>query len=110
MAITTNLKGAFRRNSGLFRRYILDSLSRSTEYQGIENQLDTVLLLADRVLVAFEEDLEFNQIKRIANALEQVNKAIANNHDEEERRAVETLMQSAEQWVKPLIWLINRQS
>lgn len=76
MKVKPVLRGTFRRHGLLFRRYAFDVMSRSSEYQDVETQLDAILLLANRVFIAFEEELNFNQVQRISQSLQKVNEAI----------------------------------
>jgi hypothetical protein len=106
MNADVNSKNIFRRQKKLVRQYALSAINKSQEYQGFENQLDVILLLADRVLVAFEEHVEFNRIGEVAKTLEQVGQASENG--EPGLNDVTSLLQSLEQWLKALIWLVDR--
>lgn len=93
----------FRNNSGLFRRHLID-MQKSPEYAGIESQLDSVLLLADRIMAAFLEDLELGQVSKVADFLTAIRRALDSNDDPS--TSIEALLQATEQWLKPVLKLV----
>ena len=90
----------FRRQAQLFREHTLEVMSKSPEYSGLERQLDSILLLADRILVAFREDLNFSRIATVAECLKSVGQG--GNRQKEE----EDLLEATELWLKPVLWLV----
>ncbi|MEM7539416.1 MAG: tetratricopeptide repeat protein, partial [Chloroflexota bacterium] len=107
MTSNKTLNGAFRKNSTLFRRYIMGEISRSTEYKKFEDRLDMILLLADRFLIAFETHIAFNQVQKVSENLYRVQASVDNSNGDEPK-AVDDLLQSIEQWHKTLLWLVDR--
>lgn len=95
----------FQDNSGLFRKFALPPMVKSQEYRDIEKQFDSILLLADRILCAFVEDMDFNQIEKINTYL--VDIVRAEERQEDNSRAVEALLQASEQWLKPILRLTS---
>jgi TPR repeat protein len=100
-----NNYSVFQDNNGLFRKYALAPMTISQEYLGIAQQFDATLLLADRILCAFAEDMDFNQIEKINTYL--VDIARAEERQEDNSRTVDALLQASEQWLKPILWLIS---
>lgn len=101
----SNNYSVFQDNSGLFRKYALVPMTTSQEYKGIAQQFDAILLLADRILCAFVEDMDFNQIEKINTYL--VDIAQAEERQEDNSRTVDALLQASEQWLKPILWLTS---
>ncbi len=77
----------------------------SQEYKGIAQKFDATLMLADRILCAFVEDMDFNQIEKINTYL--VDIARTEEHQEDNARSVEVLLQASEQWLKPVLRLTS---
>jgi TPR repeat protein len=96
----------FQRNRELFRKNALEIMLKSAEYSDIGNQFDSLLILSDRILSAFVEDVEFNQIRKIAINLMEIERQIERKEDYS--KSVEALMQASEQWLKPLLWLVDQ--
>lgn len=93
----------FQDNHRIFRKYVLGSMLDSQEYKDISQQFDSILLLADRILGAFVENIEFNQIEKINTHL--TNIARAEECREDYSRFVDALLGASEQWLKPILWL-----
>ena len=69
----------FQSCSKLFQQHALGDMLKSTEYNGIEHQFDSILLLSDRILACFLEDGEFGRISIIAKLLKEINKPPPNS-------------------------------
>src|SRR5436190_802264 len=92
--------GCFRRQAKLFHEHALKVMIKSPEYSGLEHQLDSILLLADRILVAFREDLNFSRITKVAECLNNVEQSGNKLREDED------LLGVTELWLKPVLWLV----
>ncbi|MBP1467704.1 SEL1-like repeat protein [Candidatus Chloroploca sp. M-50] len=99
MDITTS---GFQANIELFRVHALPILMRSNEYKISPERLPEFLLLADRILTAFNGDLEFGRVDRVYMHLRKLNQNTVNTSSEE----VEALVLATEQWMKTILWLV----
>ncbi|QPK65050.1 SEL1-like repeat protein [Methylomonas sp. LL1] len=95
----------FRACSKLFVQHALGDMLKSNEYNDIDEQLDSILLLSDRVLAAFIEDREFGRISKIADLLKDINATVKNQS--ENISIFEELLQNTELWLKLLLWLVD---
>jgi TPR repeat protein len=93
----------FQSKKELFQEYALIEMAKSPEYAGIEQQLESILLLADRILAAFQENLEFGRIWDIAQYLE--NTSVNIKDRDALNKSTEELLQAMERWFKPIISL-----
>jgi len=62
----------FRKNEKLFFEQLNSVWSESPDYAGMDQDLDQILLLADRILAACQEDLQFNRVFNISEHLEEL--------------------------------------
>src|SRR5579859_336026 len=94
----------FRSHEDLFRKYIQTPFSKSTEYGGLISQLDSLLLLADRILVACDQHPDLNGVNKVGKALDDFAKSVdANSMSNSE---AEYLLEEVEKWLKAIIWLV----
>lgn len=62
----------FQRTAKIFAEHLIPETAKSTDYSGIEGELDSILLLADRMLSACQENLDFNSTLVIAEHLSEL--------------------------------------
>lgn len=91
--------------SKLFQQHALSDMLKSSEYKGIEQQLDSILLLSDRILAAFIEDREFGRISIIADLLKEINKPTQSQNGN--ISSFEKLLEKTELWLKPLLSIVD---
>ncbi len=97
----TQSQSVFRKNKSLFYEYITPVSSKSVNYIGIEGDLDSLLLLADRILAACQEDLEFNRVLNIKEYL--INLA----NGDKQTKIAEDILEDVELWLRVILSLVN---
>ena len=95
----------FQSKRKLFVDYAAVFMANSPEYRLVSECLDELLLLADRILAATKETLEFGRVWDVADALNDVAKLKAEGSNL--YKASETLLKSAELWVRTVLWLVD---
>ena len=98
------MKTPFEFHAELFRAWALGSMLKSPEYSGIRVEFNSSLVLADRILEAFAENVEFSQIRKIPKALLDLAQAV--DRKDEVWKETEALLQASEQWLKPILYLV----
>jgi TPR repeat protein len=94
---------SFRSNARLFQEWATVAMSQSQEYAKIDRELDSILLLADRVLSAFQDDINFRRVWDIATCLD----AIADAERDQLFKLAEELLENMELWFKAILWLVD---
>jgi TPR repeat protein len=89
----------FQKHSRLFHTLILQTLASSAEYQGAADMFDSLLLLADRILVACEQDPEFGRVAQIGESIAQIQATPDTTKVEQQ------LLQETELWLKAIVRL-----
>lgn len=99
----------FQKNKELFFEQLASFWSNSPDYANMVNDLDEILVLADRILVACQEDLEFNRVIHIAEYLDELSKRVKTD------KIAENILEDMELWLrailnfaKPNLWQIRR--
>lgn len=94
----------FQSKAKLFRDHATREMAKSAEYANVEQQLDALLVLGDRVLAACEDSLEFGRVGGIAERLNSIWAAKDNVGDL--GKASEELLEDIELWLKVILWLV----
>ena len=96
----------FQTKHDLFQGYAFDTFRKSSEYIHFkDHSLREVLILADRVLAATREDLEFGRVITLADKLEAI--IAAKDASQHHSIPAEDLLKSIELWAKSVLHLIN---
>jgi len=99
----THERCPFQKHAPLFRNLILDTLANSPEYAAAVQEYDAILLLADRILAACEQDPEFGRVSLIGEQLETIAALHGKNGDTSD--VEQRLLQATELWLKAIVRL-----
>jgi TPR repeat protein len=102
-------QNVFQKSLPLFLEHLIPETAKSSEYSRLEDDLEALLLLADRILSSCQENLEFSRVLNIAELLTKLNK------EEKPSKAAENLLEDIELWLKvilsyakPTLWETKR--